>query len=37
MQLESTLEETVHNKTGNVHINVMLRSTCVTTAAMEME
>ena len=37
MQLECTLEETVHNKTGNICINVMLRSTCVTTAAMEMQ
>ena len=37
MQLESTLEETVHNKTGNVHINVMLGSTCITTAAMKMQ
>jgi hypothetical protein len=36
MKLQSTLEETVH-KTGNVCINVMLRSTCVTTAAMEMQ
>ena len=37
MQLESTLKETVQNKTGNVCIKVKLRSTCVTTAAMEME
>jgi len=37
MQLEYTLEETVHNKTGNVRINLQLRSTCVTTSATEME
>jgi len=37
MQLESTLEETVYNKTDNVHINVMLRTTCVTTAVMEVQ